>query len=359
MTISVLLIHSGIEAWPKFKGSDQRMIFHYILGFICFFGVAFVDYRRILKYHWILLVGGILLLGIAYFIGGTVNGAKGWIKVPGLGLNLQPAELFKIVLIISLSALVTQKDNLKLSMSKNVIPLFLLTLIPFGIVMAQNDMGNALCYFVILLGILWMGNLKYSHTIFILLLISVSFYVGIKSYISFHDQIVSYLEGTNKQHWLNRIDPWLLPDLASKDASYHTQNALIAITSGGMFGDGYMKGTYVQSGFVPYTYSDSIIVVVAEEFGFIGVSGLLLLYFFLIYRLIIIALDCERREGSIIIIGIISMFLYQIFENIGMFLGLMPLTGITLPFISFGGSSLLINMVSIGLAISIQLHKGK
>ncbi len=116
-----------------------------------------------------------------------------------------------------------------------------------------------------------------------------------------------------------------------------------------------MNGSSVQLALVPYTYSDSIIVVVAEEFGFVGVAVVLLLYFFLIYRLIIIALDCRSREGSIIIIGIISMFLYQIFENIGMFLGLMPLTGITLPFISYGGSSLLINMVSLGLVISIQI----
>ncbi|OAB37580.1 cell cycle protein [Paenibacillus macquariensis subsp. macquariensis] len=355
MAISITLIHSGVAAWPEFIGYDKRMLFYYILGFICFFGVSFFNYRFIIKYHWWLLGGGLFLLFITSYIGVEVNDSKGWIQVPFVGLNLQPAELFKLVLIISLSAIVAQNNKEELSFLKKALPLFLLTCVPFVIVIGQNDMGNALCYFVILLGILWTGNLKYSHTIMILLLISVFLYIGIKSYISFHDQISSYLVSINKEHYLNRLDPWLIPDQASRDASYHTKNALTAIGSGGLFGEGYMQGSSVQFNLVPYTYSDSIIVVVAEEFGFVGVAVLLLLYFFLIYRLILIALGCKLREGSIIIIGIISMFLYQIFENIGMFLGLMPLTGITLPFISFGGSSLLINMVSLGLVISIQM----
>ncbi|HEY2491913.1 MAG TPA: FtsW/RodA/SpoVE family cell cycle protein [Paenibacillus sp.] len=356
MVISVALVHSGISAWPKFEGSDKRMVFYYLAGFICFFGMFLLDFRLLLKYHWFVLAVGLFLLVIVLFIGDTVNGAKGWIEIPGVGLNIQPAEFFKLVLIISLTALLGQRNKMKLAFWQDIVPLSLFALIPFGIVMKQNDTGNALSYLVILLGVLWIGKLKYSHSIIILLILAASLVVGIKSYIAFHDQIVTYLESTDKEHWLNRIDPWLLPDEASSDASYHTRNALVAIASGGMLGEGYMKGPYVQSGFVPYTYSDSIIVVVAEEFGFIGVSVLVLLYFILIYRLIIIALECKRREGPILIVGIIAMLLYQIFENIGMFIGLMPLTGITLPFISFGGSSLLINMISIGLVISIQLY---
>lgn len=117
-----------------------------------------------------------------------------------------------------------------------------------------------------------------------------------------------------------------------------------------------MQGTSVQSGRVPYTYSDSIFVQIAEEYGFIGSSVLLLLYFILIHRMILIALECKDRAGPFLIVGIVSMFLYQIFENIGMFIGLMPLTGITLPFISFGGTSLVISMASMGVAMSVKLH---
>lgn len=155
---------------------------------------------------------------------------------------------------------------------------------------------------------------------------------------------------------MERLDPWLMPDQATEKAIYHTRNAKLAIASGGLSGEGYMKGTSVQSDRVPLTYSDSIFVVVAEEFGFIGAAILLLLYFTLIHRLILVSLECRERAGPYIIIGIVAMLLYQIFENIGMFIGIMPLTGITLPFISFGGTSLVMNMACMGLVMSIRIH---
>ncbi|RUT41766.1 rod shape-determining protein RodA [Paenibacillus anaericanus] len=356
MGLSICLIHSGIAAWPKFKGSDTRMLFYYILGFFVFFGILLVDYRILIKYHMYIFAGGILLLVSVLFIGSEVNGAKGWIKIPGVGLNLQPAELFKLILILTLGALLAKKSKLGLSFWRDIVPLGLVTMIPFGMVMAQNDIGNALSYLVILLGMLWVGNIKYSHTLIILVIFTATFYGGVKAYINYHDDIATALEKSGKAHWLKRIDPWLMPETASSDASYHTRNAKLAIASGGMFGKGYMKGSMVQSALVPYTYSDSIIVVVGEEFGFIGVSVLILLYFILIYRLILIALECRDRAGPLIITGIVAMFLYQIFENIGMFIGLMPLTGITLPFISYGGTSLIINMVSLALVMSIRLY---
>ncbi|WP_025693999.1 FtsW/RodA/SpoVE family cell cycle protein, partial [Paenibacillus durus] len=117
-----------------------------------------------------------------------------------------------------------------------------------------------------------------------------------------------------------------------------------------------LKGSTVQANRVPYTYADSIFVQIAEEFGFVGSAVLLLLYFILIHRMILIALECKDRGGPFLIVGVVAMMLYQIFENIGAFIGLMPLTGITLPFISYGGTSLLINMASIGLVMSVKLH---
>ncbi|WP_138495832.1 FtsW/RodA/SpoVE family cell cycle protein [Paenibacillus pinistramenti] len=355
MVLSVILIHSGIAGWKDFKGADKRMAIYYIPGFIAFFGMALLDYKILVKYYLYILGLGLLLLLLVIFIGGSINGAQGWLKIPG-GLSLQPAELFKLVLIITLTALLVKRHKAKLSFWKNVVPLSLVTMVPFGLVMAQNDIGNGLSYLVILLGLLWIGNLKYSHTLIILVVFAAAIVVGIKSYISFHDQIQASLAGTSKEHWLDRIDPWLLPDIASKDASYHTHNAKIAIASGGMFGKGYMKGDFVQSSRVPYTYSDSIFVVVAEEFGFVGCSVLLLLYFIMIHRMILISLEAKERSGPYLIVGVVAMLLYQIFENIGMFIGIMPLTGITLPFISYGGTSLLINMASMGVVMSVRLH---
>ncbi|MNI46390.1 Rod shape-determining protein RodA [compost metagenome] len=120
-----------------------------------------------------------------------------------------------------------------------------------------------------------------------------------------------------------------------------------------------MNGELKNKKFVPYPYSDSIFVVVGEEFGFLGSSLLLLLYFLFIYRMILIAMRCIDKRGAYIIVGIVAMFLFQIFENVGMMIGLMPITGITLPFISYGGTSLLINMLCIGIVFSIKLHQEK
>ncbi|MCM3782577.1 rod shape-determining protein RodA [Neobacillus mesonae] len=353
MISSILLIHSGIQSDPKMAGSDQSMLQYYILGFAVLIGTALFNYKLFMKYHWIIYGAGILLLLYVIFFGKVINGARGWIEVGPV--NVQPAEVFKFILILSLAAIVASKQR-ELFFWKDVVPISLLTFIPFALVMVQNDMGNALCYVVILLGILWIGNMKNLHALLIMILIAGVVYGGIKSYIGFHEDISTFLTETEKGHWLDRMDAWLLPEEASKDAIYHTNNAKLAIATGGLFGKGYLNGPYVQEGFVPYTYSDSIIVVAAEEFGFIGVSVILFLYFIIVHRLITIALECKSKEGPIIIVGIVSMLLYQIFENIGMFIGLMPLTGITLPFLSYGGSSLIINMVCIGIALSIKIY---
>ncbi|MBP2001835.1 rod shape determining protein RodA [Paenibacillus shirakamiensis] len=357
MVMSILLIHSAVAtAPPKYAHLDKKMVINYILGFIAFFGMAFVNYRVLIKFYLYIFGAGILSLLFVKFFGGEVNGAQGWVTIPVIKLDVQPAELFKLILIITLSALLLRKYKLRLTFLRDVVPLSLVTFLPFALAMALNDIGNGLSYLVILLGMLWIGKMKYSHTLFILIILAVSLAVGIKSYVTYHDQIEKALSNSNKEHWLSRIDPWLLPEKASKKAVYHTKNASIAIASGGMFGQGYMKGAYTQTGRVPYTYADSIFVVAAEEFGFFGCSIMLLIYFIMIHRLILIALECRDRAGPLLIVGIVSMWLYQILENVGMFMGILPLTGITLPFISYGGSSLLINMACLGIAMSVKMH---
>ncbi|MGV2794486.1 rod shape-determining protein RodA, partial [Clostridium perfringens] len=202
----------------------------------------------------------------------------------------------------------------------------------------------------------WIGNIKYTHALIALVLFAGSVFGGITAYKVYHEQVYKFFEEIGRAHGRARIDPWLLPEKASRDAIYHTQNGKLAIASGGMTGEGYLQGEPVHSERVPLTYSASIFVGIAEEFGFIGRSLLLLRYFVLIHRLILISLDCRDRSGPYVIVGIVAMFLYQVFENIGMFIGLMPLTGITLPFVSYGGTSLLINMACIGVAMSIRIH---
>lgn len=354
MVVSIFSIYSVTHGRDKLDGSHLKMIKFYILGFIAFFVLTFVDYRLIIKYALYIYAFGIGILVLVSFIGKEQNGAQGWIKFGGLGL--QPAELFKLILILFLAAVLVRKNKNKLLFWRDVFPLGLFTIVPFLLVISQNDLGNALSYIVILVGLLWIGNIKFTHALIGLLIIGSSAAAGIMSYIHYHDEIEGFLVDIGRSHWVERFDPWLVPDKATAKASYHTKNAKLAIASGGMSGEGYMQGSSVQTDRVPYTYSDSIFVQIAEEFGFVGSALVLLLYFILIHRMILIALESRDRGGPFLIVGVVAMMLYQIFENIGAFLGLMPLTGITLPFISFGGTSLLINMASIGLVMSVRLH---
>ena len=156
---------------------------------------------------------------------------------------------------------------------------------------------------------------------------------------------------------MDRIDTFLYPQDVSADDNYQVRNAVRAIGSGGLEGEGFLKGTSVHSNFIPFAYSDSIFVVVGEEFGFRGSAVLLLIYFLLIYRMILISIQSTQLSGAYIVVGVVSMFVFQIFENVGMMIGIMPLTGITLPFVSYGGTSLLINMLSLGLVMSVKLHQ--
>ncbi|GAB6927603.1 rod shape-determining protein RodA [Paenibacillus sp. JCM 10914] len=355
MVISITSLYSVTSGTEKWDGYHIKMIMFYIVGFVAFFGMSLLDYRVLMKYGLYIFLGGLALLVFVMFFGAELNGSKGWIN---LGFaSLQPAELFKLVLIIFLTYILVRKNKPQLSFFRDVIPIALLAFIPFALVMAINDLGNALSYIVILVGLLWIGNVKLSHALIGLALLAGSALGGIQAYIHYHDEISAFMKEGSRAHWLDRIDPWLMPEEADKSgAGYHTYNAKLAIASGGMTGEGFMQGTSVQSGRVPYTYSDSIFAQIAEEYGFIGSSVLLLLYFILIHRMILISLESRERAGPFLIVGIVSMFLYQIFENIGMFIGLMPLTGITLPFISYGGTSLVISMASLGVAMSVKLH---
>lgn len=354
MVVSITSIYSATLGTTGFERHHIKMAIFYILGFAAFFGLSLIDYRIWNKYALHIYIGGLVTLLLPSFIGQTKNNATGWIN---LGIvDIQPAELFKLVLIIFITYVLLRKNKAKLSFWRDIVPLGCLTFIPFAIVMVQNDLGNGLSYIVILLGLLWIGNVKFSHALIGLLLVAGIAFGGAQAYIHYHDEIKESKIMESRGHWMERIDPWLIPEKATPKASYHTNNAKLAIASGGMDGEGYLQGSSVQSSRVPYTYSDSIFVQIAEEYGFIGSSVLLLLYFILVHRMILISLESREKAGPFLIIGIVAMLLYQIFENIGMFIGLMPLTGITLPFISYGGTSLIINMACLGVAMSVKLH---
>ncbi|WP_405104874.1 FtsW/RodA/SpoVE family cell cycle protein [Paenibacillus sp. FSL K6-1217] len=355
MGISIFSIYSVTHGRERLDGMHMNMLKYYAVGFVAFALLTLFDYRLLVRYGLYIYILGIGILVLVSFIGKVKNGAQGWI---GIGeLSIQPAELFKLVLIIFLTTVLVRKNKIRLQFWRDVVPLGLIALLPCAMVIVQNDLGNALSYLVILLGLLWVGHIRFSHALIGLVIAGGAILGFILCYIHYHEQTVDFIEKTlGRDHFVRRFDPWLVPELASSTASYQTKNAQTAIGSGGLDGEGYLQGSSVQSNRVPYLYSESIFVQIGEEFGFLGAAALLMLFFILIHRLIVIALECRDRGGPLLIVGIVAMLLYQILENIGAMIGLMPLTGITLPFISYGGTSLLINMACMGIAMSVRLY---
>jgi rod shape determining protein RodA len=361
MVLSTMLVHSATvdDPSPNIRNiSIWKSLLLYGIGLVGFLVTCLFDYKWLLKISVYLYGAGLLLLAGIFVAGEKVNGARGWFKLPG-GLDFQPAELMKLILILVVAALIARRGSEPLELMRDVMPTGLSIFVPFLLVLAQPDLGNAIIYLVILLGMLWIGNIKYMHVAVGTALVAGGGALFLYVYGHFHDPIYSYLEAHHVSHWADRIDTFLDPNSVDKDKKYQLERSITAIGSGGLLGEGYMKGNSIHSAFIPYAYSDSIFVVVGEEFGFIGAAVLLLLYFWLIYRMILISIQSSTVSGSFIIVGIISMFVFQIFENVGMLIGLMPLTGITLPFISYGGTSLMINMLSLGLVMSVRVHQEK
>lgn len=356
MVFSTLVVRSAVYNNSLFAGIPNRHMLNYALGFLVLVGSTLLNYRLLLKAAPYLFGIGVLSLVAVRLYGIVINGARGWFRIPGIGMDVQPAEIMKLFLILMIAFFLARKAGESLDLVQGVLPTGLIAFIPFALVLWQPDLGNAIIYFVILVGMLWIANMKYLHVL-LGLVIAVGAIAGTVFLLDrYHDPIEAFLEEKDAGHWMDRIDTYLYPETASSDQTWQVDNSVMAIGSGALFGEGYLQGTSIHTGRVPYTYSDSIFVVIGEEFGFFGSSVLLLLYFLLIYRLILISIISTEPGGAYIIIGIVSMFVFQIFQNIGMFLGILPVTGITLPFISYGGSSLLINMLCIGIALSIRVH---
>ncbi|OCT14936.1 cell cycle protein [Paenibacillus pectinilyticus] len=354
--ISTMMVYSASVDHPTIHISVMKILILYGVSLVAFLACSLFDYRVLLRIAPYLYGIGIVSLIAVYFLGGKIHGARGWFELPG-GLTFQPAELVKLILIICVTAILARRGGDLLQVRNDIIPVILTVLVPFLLVLIQPDLGNAIIFIIILLGMIWIGNIKYSQVLISVVVVVGVGFLTLTLYKTFHQSLFDLLKPYGFTHWMDRIDTFLYPQDVSSDDSYQVRNAVRAIGSGGLDGEGFLKGTSVHSNFIPFAYSDSIFVVVGEEFGFRGAAVLLLIYFLLIYRMILISIQSTNLSGAYIVVGVVSMFVFQIFENVGMMIGIMPLTGITLPFVSYGGTSLMINMLSIGLVMSVKLHQ--
>jgi rod shape determining protein RodA len=311
----------------------SQHLFHFAIGLILFFLFTGFDYRLFKNFSGFFYFLSIVLLLLTFLLGKVTRGALRWISLGSS--SLQPSELVKPFLILSFSGLVSLKKPAKL---KNFLFLLLLFLPPVFLIFFQPALGSTLTVFFIWLSIIFMAGVKLSH--FFLMI-----FPGLG--------ILPFIWHLLADYQKERILAFLNPGADPLGAGYHLIQSKITVGSGGLFGKGLGRGTQSHLRFLPEFKSDFIFAALSEELGLIGAGLLLLGYLLLLWRLLTIGQRSKDRFGLLIATGVFSMLFFQAFVNIGMNVGLSPITGITLPLVSSGGSSLVATLISLGLVESV------
>ncbi len=340
--ISVLEIKSA-TLHTKFHGFDHKQIEFLVVGLGLMFLISLIDYHRLLDLApWAYGVSLILLVAVKA-VGQKVLGARRWINLGG-GVHFQPSEWVKLVLILAAARYFWGLLGRELTWP-DIAKAFGLVCIPMGLVLIQPDLGTALTYFPVLVAGLFLGGIKPRQVAIILLGVAI---LGGGAFLS-GKRLKPYQQA--------RITSFINPDSDPKGAGYQIKQSLIAVGSGGLWGKGTNKGTQTQGDFLPIPYTDFIFAAFCEEHGFVGGIGVLLLYFLILTRLIQNAQQASDVPGTFIVMGVVAVILFQILVNIGMVVGLMPVTGIPLPLMSYGGSSILFTFLALGIVMNIRMRR--
>ncbi|MFC4767911.1 rod shape-determining protein RodA [Effusibacillus consociatus] len=328
-----------------------RQAFWFMIGLIVMFLVIRIDYAEYCQ-HWKWLYGfGVGMLMLLSIAGHAANGAKSWFQLGPV--KLEPAELMKIILILVLARLL---QDAKTSTSfVHFLKTLVLILLPICLVILQPDLGTAMMMSSIACGMIWAAGIPRRY---LLILFSLAG-AGISSlsmlYFARKDWFFSIV---HPYQW-ERLTMFLDPEGGKTGAGYQLYQSLLAIGAGQIWGEGIFRGVQTQGAWIPERHTDFIFSVIAEELGFAGAGLLLLSYFVLLIRMIKIGREAREPMGSLIVAGVLSMFLAQVFENVGMTMSLTPITGITLPLMSYGGSSILSSMLAIGLVLNVGYRRKK
>ena len=340
---SVLEIRSA-TAMTKFHGFDHKQVEFLVIGLVLMFLISLVDYHRMIDLcTWLYGIFLALLIAVR-FVGTTVLGAKRWIKFPG-GIHFQPSEWMKLVLILVIARFFWTRSGRALTWG-DIGKAFLIVGVPLLIVFKlQSDFGTSLTYVPILLVGLFLGGITWRQTGILLLAFGLLVGGVLKS-----GKVL-------KPYQVARLTSFINPDNDPKGSGYQIRQSKIAVGSGGLWGKGTNQGTQTQGDFLPIPYTDFIFAALSEEHGFIGAVVVLLLYFFVLMRLIQNAQTSKDLPGTLIIMGIVSVLIFQIAVNVGMVVGLMPVTGIPLPLLSYGGSSVLFTFLALGIVMNVRMRR--
>ena len=346
--IGTLLVWAATRDWYIRNGLDgqyylKRHIINILIGLVLAYGVTVIDYRLLRAYTPFLWGAGVLGLVIVLIpgLGAEINGAKAWIALPG-GFQIQPAELAKIAIIIGMSMILSERSHDSDGpTTRDVLQAIAVAAIPVLLIILQPDMGTVLIISAAVVTIVAVSGVPARWVTGLLLIAVLGGFVAVKA-------------GVISEYQVNRLQTFVDPTADTQGAGYQLRQARITVGSGGLIGTGLFNGPQTNGRFVPEQQTDFIFTVAGEELGFIGSGAILILYLILLMRGFSIARRTNDPFGRLVCTGVVAWFAFQIFENIGMTLGLMPMTGVPLPFLSYGGSSMFATLIGIGLLQNVH-----
>jgi len=348
LIIGTLLVYAGTREWFRSYGLDpeyylKRHVLNILIGALLAYGTTLIDYRLLRAYTPIIWLASVIGLVIVLIpgLGSEINGARAWISLPG-GFQFQPAELAKIAIIVGIAMIMADRENAHDDPSDlDVLKALAISAVPVLLIIAQPDLGTVLIISAAILAMIAASGAPSRWVIGLLILAVIGVFTAIQT-------------GAVSQYQIARLQSFVDPSADPQATGYQLRQSRITIGSGGILGKGLFNGPQTNGRFVPEQQTDFIFTVVGEELGFIGCSVILALYLLLFIRAFAICRRSSDLFGRLVCIGVIAWFIFQTFENIGMTMGLMPMTGVPLPFLSYGGSSMFANLIGIGLLQNVH-----
>lgn len=359
--VSCIALYSAQTTAQYSENFLLKQFVWYTVGIGVILSVVTLDSDQLKKITWYAYGFGIFLLVLLIIAPDSLapvrNGAKSWFIIKPIG-SVQPSEFMKVFLILALANVTSvhhQNNPVKTNKTDFLLlgKIIIITMLPAILVMQQPDLGTTMVLLAIMVGIIFISGISW-RILTPLITGALAFISTVLYFVIWNPAFLENYLGV-KEYQFGRIYSWLDPYNYQGTSGYHLTRSLLAIGSGETMG----KGVGSREVYLPESHSDFIFSVIGEEFGFIGSSLVISLFFLLIYHLTKVGLDTGNTYYTYICVGVISMITFHVFQNIGMTIGLLPITGIPLPFISYGGSSLLGNMLAIGLIFSIHYHKKK
>jgi rod shape determining protein RodA len=339
--LMIILVAYGLIVIYSANGGDMasgsefiRQLKYFAIGLLFLVIFASLDYQLWVRMEPYLYILNLVILGAVLVAGKEALGAQRWISIGSF--TFQPSEFAKILMIICLAIRLSDENALQFEKLAGTI---VYLGIPMALIMKQPDLGTALVLIAIFFAMLFVRGL---NPVYILAAIAAG--IGISPFVL-------------KEYQKTRLLVFLNPDMDPTGSGWNLRQSMIGIGSGKLWGKGLLFGTQTQLQFVPEHSRDFIFTVLGEELGFMGGASLIALYFFLLLKILKIAQEAKDSVGTLIATGVGAMLFFHIFINIGMTMGIMPVTGIPLPFLSYGGSAIITNLMAIGLLLSIQLRR--